>query len=187
MEGAQPSEEAQPQTTPTEPMEGAQPSQEAEPQAQPTEPMEEAPAPMGTETGAMQELPAGSAAATLQSEAQSPTGTSKWVTLDTVKFDTGSATLSAESDEQIGQVAEILTQNSDVKIEIGGFTDSTGSAKVNQQLSQERADAVRQALIDKGVDASRIEAKGYGEKQPAVKTAGASAENRRVAARIIAG
>jgi len=115
-----------------------------------------------------------------------PAKTSKWIVLDDVKFDSGATKVSDEAANQLSNVAEVLEQNPDVKIELGGFTDAPGSIRKNREVSQERADSVRQALIDKGVDAKRIEAKGYGEENLVQETEAASEVNRRVAVRIIA-
>jgi OOP family OmpA-OmpF porin len=133
------------------------------------------------------DFPSGSAEATLLSEVTA-TGADKkksdWLVLDAVKFSSGSSAVSDEGEEQISHVAQILEKNPDVKIELGGYTDAPGSARVNRQISKARADSVRQALIDKGVDASRIVAKGYGEAHPIKATRAQEEANRRVAVRI---
>jgi outer membrane protein OmpA-like peptidoglycan-associated protein len=112
---------------------------------------------------------------------------SDWLVLDAVKFSTGSHDVSTEAEQQLSHIAQILEQNPDVKIELGGFTDAPGSAQINRQISQARADSVRQALIDKGIDGARIQAKGYGEANPLNATQAEDEANRRVAIRIIKG
>jgi len=76
----------------------------------------------------------------------------------------------------------VLTQNPERTVLIEGFTDSTGSAAHNLDLSQRRAESVRAALIGMGVDASRVATKGYGEAYPvaANDTSGDRQLNRRV-------
>jgi outer membrane protein OmpA-like peptidoglycan-associated protein len=131
---------------------------------------------------------AGSAEQQLLTEVQSGTeqGKSEWLTLDDAKFATGSADVPAEATEQIGHVAQILEENPHVKLEIGGYTSSTGSAALNKKLSQQRANAVKDALVEKGIDASRLKAKGYGEKNPVEASDSETDANRRVAVRIVA-
>jgi outer membrane protein OmpA-like peptidoglycan-associated protein len=69
---------------------------------------------------------------------------------------------------------------------IGGYTDNTGNESANLKLSQERADSVMQALVGKGVDASRLSAKGYGEEHPVAdnSTPEGRQKNRRISMRV---
>lgn len=83
-----------------------------------------------------------------------------------IVFRPGSAELQPGGEASVQQIADFLRNNPDRKILIEGFTDSTGSASVNQQLSEQRADAVRLALAHDGVDQSRIEIRGMGPAQP---------------------
>jgi len=71
-----------------------------------------------------------------------------------------------DSRELIDEVAEILLDHPQIELEIGGHTDSRGSGASNQELSEERANVVRDALIDRGVDPDRLEAVGFGEDRP---------------------
>jgi outer membrane protein OmpA-like peptidoglycan-associated protein len=75
-----------------------------------------------------------------------------------------------------------LQSNPDLKLEISGHTDNTGKAEANLSLSQKRADAVKQYLVQKGIDAGRIKATGYGQQHPLYdnKTEEGKAKNRRV-------
>ena len=99
-----------------------------------------------------------------------------------MNFKTGSAELDPASTAVLDGVAESLQAWPDVKIEVGGHTDSVGSAAKNRTLSQARADTVRNYLIGKGIAADRITAKGYGPDKPIADnaTADGKAKNRRV-------
>ncbi len=88
---------------------------------------------------------------------------------DSISFVTGSATLDAKSMRAINAVASILRKclsETDMNVEIGGHTDSQGGEDLNRELSQSRAEAVRVALISRGVSDAGIVAKGYGEAEP---------------------
>jgi outer membrane protein OmpA-like peptidoglycan-associated protein/Mg-chelatase subunit ChlD len=98
-----------------------------------------------------------------------------------VYFDTGKSILKPESKKAIDIVYNMLTASPSMIIELQGHTDSRGDADKNQKLSERRANAVRDALIKRGISPSRIKAKGYGETQPIAsnKTAEGRAKNRR--------
>jgi outer membrane protein OmpA-like peptidoglycan-associated protein len=102
--------------------------------------------------------------------------------LEGVTFETGSATLTAGAKTVLDGVAQSLIANTQVKVEVGGHTDSTGSRATNIRLSQSRAEAVVAYLVSKGVPAGRLSAKGYGPDEPIAdnKTADGRAKNRRV-------
>jgi outer membrane protein OmpA-like peptidoglycan-associated protein len=102
--------------------------------------------------------------------------------LEGVYFETGKATLKPESQAALNRVAESLEGNPEVTVEIGGYTDNTGSRATNLRLSMARASAVRDYLISKGVAAGRMTAKGYGPDKPVAdnKTVAGRAANRRV-------
>lgn len=104
------------------------------------------------------------------------------VVLEGVNFETGRAVLTAESQSILDRVAESLIASPEVNIEVQGHTDNTGSLATNNRISQQRADAVRQYLISKGVAANRLTARGYGPTQPKASntTAEGRAQNRRV-------
>ncbi len=99
-----------------------------------------------------------------------------------VNFETGKSALLPESQATLNDVAGSLKANADIRVEVQGHTDNTGSAATNRRLSLARANAVRQYLIDQGVDGSRLVAKGYGPSKPVAsnKTADGRAQNRRV-------
>jgi outer membrane protein OmpA-like peptidoglycan-associated protein len=94
-----------------------------------------------------------------------------------VLFDFDSATLKPGAYTDISRVADVLNKYPDTTITVEGHTDSRGSEAYNQQLAERRAQAVRSALIQMGVDPDRIEAIGYGESQPISSN---NAMNRRV-------
>ncbi len=90
------------------------------------------------------------------------------VRLDNIFFDYNEATLRTESHPALDAVVEMLETNPNLSIEIGGHTDDRGSDDYNRELSQGRAESVRQYLLDNFVDADRVTAVGYGESQPEV-------------------
>ncbi|HOX25970.1 MAG TPA: OmpA family protein [Candidatus Krumholzibacteria bacterium] len=102
--------------------------------------------------------------------------------LEGVSFRTGSAQLTPESISVLTRMAGLLQQHPDVRIEVRGHTDSMGTAENNRDLSQRRAMAVRDVLIQLGVSPSRVTAVGYGEDHPTDSndTVEGRARNRRV-------
>ncbi|MEI9937365.1 MAG: OmpA family protein [Pseudomonadota bacterium] len=89
------------------------------------------------------------------------------VILEQVQFATNQAAIKAESNSLLDEVSQVLADHPEItKIEVQGHTDSRGSAELNQRLSQARADAVRSAMIQRGVAAERLSAKGYGPSKP---------------------
>ena len=105
-----------------------------------------------------------------------------------INFETGKATIKgAISFEILDQVSAVLKSNPDIKIIIEGHTDNVGKAATNLKLSDDRANSVRMALIERGVDGTRMEAKGYGMEKPIASnnTKAGRAENRRVEFNIV--
>jgi len=104
------------------------------------------------------------------------------VVLKGVNFENDSAVLTAGAETVLDGVASSLKKRPDVKVTIAGHTDGKGSAAYNKSLSQRRADSVRRYLASKGVKASNLSAKGFGEEEPVATndTAAGRAENRRV-------
>lgn len=106
----------------------------------------------------------------------------KIISLEGVRFASASDELVGESTDILDSVAERLAAYSSVKIEVAGHTDSQGSADFNRKLSERRANAVREYLIEKGVPEDTLTAKGYGESRPVAdnSTPQGRAANRRV-------
>ena len=107
--------------------------------------------------------------------------TGKFVT-NNILFDTGKATIKPESQEEIQKVADYMLKNPGARFEVQGHTDNQGSDKVNDPLSQERAEAVVKALEGLGVDPFNLRAVGKGSHEPVAdnSTDEGRAKNRRV-------
>ena len=111
----------------------------------------------------------------------------KKVVLNNILFQTGKALLTIGSYAELDRLLGILKDNPLMRIEISGHTDNTGSLALNSKLSEDRAKAVVEYLIQKGVDQGRLEFKGFGPQQPIAdnKTAEGRARNRRVEFKIL--
>ncbi len=111
-----------------------------------------------------------------------PTPRGMVLTLGDVLFDTGQATLKAGAYNTIDRLAEALKREPERQVMIEGHTDSRGSDEFNQSLSQRRADSVRVALLERGVNTSQIQAVGKGESFPVASNEdpGGRQQNRRV-------
>jgi outer membrane protein OmpA-like peptidoglycan-associated protein len=125
-------------------------------------------------------------AARLQAEVDqlkaTPTPRGLVLTLGDVLFDTGRATLNPGAARKLDQLAQFLTEHPERRVQIDGFTDSVGGDSYNQDLSQRRADAVKFALISRGIASSRIGSQGYGRGFPVADNSdsGGRQLNRRV-------
>jgi len=115
-----------------------------------------------------------------------PVNDTTWFNFDRLNFATGSASILPESEEQLNNIAAVLKAYPDVNVKVGGYTDNTGNAAANRTLSQQRANAVRQALIGKGIAANRLVAEGYGSDHAVGDNATEEgrAQNRRIALRV---
>ena len=104
------------------------------------------------------------------------------ISLSGILFDVGRSTLKAGSQASIERIAAVLTQYPQHQIVVEGHTDATGSDELNLQLSRDRANSVRSALVAAGVDASKISAEGHGESRPVASNDSAEGrqQNRRV-------
>ena len=113
-------------------------------------------------------------------------GGATWFDFDHLLFNTDSATLRPESQEQLKNIAAILKAYPNVHVQIGGFSDNSGNSQHNLKLSQDRADGVMGQLVALGISPDRLEAQGYGEQSPVGdnSTEGGRARNRRASIRL---
>jgi outer membrane protein OmpA-like peptidoglycan-associated protein len=104
------------------------------------------------------------------------------VNMSDVLFDTGSSTLKPGAREKLAKISGILLAHRGLSLQIEGHTDSVGGDEFNQQLSERRADSVRDYLAEEGVPASFMTAKGFGKTQPVASNESAEGRqrNRRV-------
>ena len=109
------------------------------------------------------------------------------IVLRNVFFDTDKATLKPMSYIELDKLAEIMTNNPKMKIEISGHTDNVGTKTYNQRLSQSRAESVVNYLLSKGFSQDRMTFKGYAFDEPIATndTEEGRAQNRRVEFKII--
>jgi outer membrane protein OmpA-like peptidoglycan-associated protein len=121
-------------------------------------------------------------AAELQNVKTSQTSRGLVLTLQDVLFDTGRAELKPGARRTLDQIAQFLNEHPDRRVQVEGFTDSQGANDFNMELSQSRADAVASAIIQRGIDAQRVRALGYGEEFPVASNANSGSRqlNRRV-------
>lgn len=115
-----------------------------------------------------------------------PVDKETWFNFRNLTFETGSANIDATSMKEVDNIAEILKAFPHVNIKVGGYTDNTGAAATNKKLSGDRAANVVKALVEKGIDATRLESEGYGPEHPVASndTEEGKAQNRRIAVRI---
>ena len=108
-------------------------------------------------------------------------------TLDNVYFDSNKASLREASYTELNELVEYMERRKHIRVEIAGHTDNVGSKEANLELSRRRAGRVKQYLVAQGIDAGRIEAKGYGEDHPVAgnNTEEGRQKNRRTEVRIL--
>lgn len=111
----------------------------------------------------------------------------KTYTLKNIHYETGKATITADSYPSLNELVEALKAKPTLVIEIAGHTDNVGNYESNLKLSQDRANSVRSYLISKGISPDRVFAKGYADTQPIASnnTEEGRAKNRRTEVRII--
>jgi outer membrane protein OmpA-like peptidoglycan-associated protein len=99
-----------------------------------------------------------------------------------ILFESGSARLQPGADTKLSQIAEVLQRYPRTSVELTGHTDNRGSERFNQEISEQRAGTIRDALVTSGVDPSRVSTGGDGEHRPVAtnSTATGRAANRRV-------
>jgi len=100
-----------------------------------------------------------------------------------INFETDSAVIKGDSTSLMQEIADVIARNPSIKlVEVQGHTDNTGTREHNQELSERRANAVKDWLVANGIEASRLEATGYGQTRPIAPnvTAANRAKNRRV-------
>ena len=99
-----------------------------------------------------------------------------------IHFETGKAAIQQESQALLDDIAAVMKQFPDWRLEIAGHTDAAGDPAQNEALSRARADAVKAALVQRGIEAGRLEPEGMGEAQPVASndTTEGRALNRRV-------
>ncbi len=109
------------------------------------------------------------------------------VILKNIFFDSGKSSLKGESLNELEKLYNLLKDNGQIKIEISSHTDNVGGTESNQKLSDNRSAAVIKYLIDKGISADRLKAKGYGEQKPIAGNDSAEGRqsNRRTEFKII--
>jgi len=99
-----------------------------------------------------------------------------------ITFDIGKANIKPESMTEINRIAQLMKDNPDLKFEVQGHTDNTGTVASNQKLSEQRAQAIVNKLVEMGIAANRLSAKGMGQSAPLAdnSTDEGRAKNRRV-------
>lgn len=112
---------------------------------------------------------------------------SKWFTIENLYFETGSSKLKAESKVVLENLVAIMQAYPTLSIKLGGYTDNTGDANTNLQLSKQRAEAAKAELVAKGIASNRLEAEGFGQQFPVCPendSPACKAQNRRIDVRV---
>ncbi len=106
--------------------------------------------------------------------------------LNNIFYSSASSSLLKESFAELNTLVKLLNENPSLKVEIEGHTDNVGSEQYNNNLSQKRADAVKNYLVEKGIAESRLKSRGYGFTKPIAdnSTEEGRAKNRRTQIRI---
>ncbi|GJQ06387.1 potassium transporter [Capnocytophaga cynodegmi] len=112
-----------------------------------------------------------------------------WITLDRTYFKSGSDELTSDSDAQLMNIVTILKAFPKAGLRVGGYTDNSGDAQKNIELSKRRAESVKMKLVALGASESQLSAEGYGDRHPICPendTPECRAKNRRVDVRLFA-
>ncbi|CEN36934.1 sodium-translocating pyrophosphatase [Capnocytophaga cynodegmi] len=112
-----------------------------------------------------------------------------WITLDRTCFKSGSDELTSDSDAQLMNIVTILKAFPKAGLRVGGYTDNSGDAQKNIELSKRRAESVKMKLVALGASESQLSAEGYGDRHPVCPendTPECRAKNRRVDVRLFA-
>lgn len=109
------------------------------------------------------------------------------IVMNNIFFATGKADINTEASTDLNKLVQYLQDNPEVRLEIQGHTDNTGSVAINNRLSQDRADSVVRHLMRSGISRNRLTAKGYGSSRPidTNATVDGRANNRRVEIEIL--
>lgn len=109
------------------------------------------------------------------------------IVLEGINFETNSANITPDSDPILRKALNTLRTNPDLRVEIQGHTDDVGGNAANSRLSERRANAVRDYMVQGGIDPTRMTARGYGEEQPLVPNDSPEnrSRNRRIQFRVI--
>lgn len=104
-----------------------------------------------------------------------------------VQFELNSAKLTSDSDTRLDNIVKIMKEFPTSRFTIYGYTDNTGPEEYNLKLSRDRAESVKSYMVDKGINANRLEAGGFGEKNPIAPndTKEGRAKNRRVEIKLV--
>ena len=107
--------------------------------------------------------------------------------LNKVKFTSGKSELLQSAFFQLDSLVTVLKTNEKLKLEIAGYTDNTGDATINKNLSEKRAKAVYDYMVNKGIEAKRMSFAGYGSDNPVASntTPEGQQANRRIEVKVI--
>src|SRR5215469_2392113 len=119
---------------------------------------------------------------TFLKDSSRPVDTTTWFNFDRLLFDSNSATLQPQSQEQLNNIIAIMKAYPNAQVKIGGYTDNTGDSAANQTLSENRAKNVMDAIVAGGIDPSRLQSQGYGDQYPVAdnSTPEGRQQNRRI-------
>lgn len=113
----------------------------------------------------------------------------KWFTIENLYFESGSSDLKTGSENRLKNLAEIMNAYPELRVKLGGYTDSSGSEETNLKLSNLRAQTAKLKLLEMGISGDRIEAEGYGSQFPVCtmdESNECQAKNRRIDVRVLA-